>query len=272
MSDSTQNTETLTEATQSPGKKGFVSGMASSLGFLGKKMSSAASSVSKTVSDANVATPKMNKLGAESRYDIEDETVHETKQCYIYVSCAVGKQIRDKIKEQLENAAKEFNESLGKLAEPSGSINELKKFVSETTVKATAVQTAKINYDKKYNAVIVLDPPLECKLSVKDTINLQGEAVKKVDGKITEINPKTRTLKVEGTGHIKTSKGIVEHKVKMSALSVSSALEVNISDLCVGGATADDNDKGSCFAQSGGSKKLHKAEILTITTDEGICE
>lgn len=272
MSDTTNQVD----GTKSPGKKGFFSGMGSTLSSFGTKISSAASSaatsVKTTVSDANVATPKMNKIGAESRYDIEDDTIHDTKQCYVYVSCAVGKQIRDRIKEHLASAAKEFNESLGKLVDPSGSINELKKFSAEATAKTANIQTAKIAYDKKCNAVILLEHPLECKLSVKDTVDANGEAIKKVVGKITEINLKTRTLKVEGTGHMKTSKGIVEHKVKMSALSVSSSIEINISDLCVGGATADDNDKGSCFAQTGGSKKSHKAEIISISTDENICD
>lgn len=277
MSDTTNQVSTNASAdgkqVKSPEKKGFLSGMKTSFGSLKTKMAGVASSASTAVSDANVATPKMEKIGAESRYDIEDDKVHDTKQCYVYVSCSVGKEIRDKIKAQLEEAAREFNASLGKLEDPTGSINDLKKFSTEVGVKATNVQNAKNAYDKKCNAIIPLNPPLECKLSVKNTVNAQGEEVKKIDGKIVEINPKNRTLKLEGTGHIKTSKGIVEHKVKMSSMSVSSAIEVNISELCVGGATVDDNvNSGSCFAQHGGSKKSHKAEILEISSDVGICD
>lgn len=271
MSDNA-NTATDGSTVKSPEKKGFLSGFRSSLGSLKTKVSGAASSVTVAVSDANVATPKMDKIGAEKRYDIEDGTVHETKQCYVYVSCSVGKEIRDKIKRQLEEAAREFNTSLEKITEPTGSINDLKKFSTEVVAKTTNVNNAKIAYEKKCNAVIILSPPLDCKLSVKNTVDAAGAVIKKIDGKIVEINPKTRTLKLEGTGHIKTSKGIVEHKVKMSTTSVTNTLEVNISELCVGGATVDDNNQGSCFAQQGGSKRSHKTEILEVSSDMGICE
>lgn len=271
MSETPANTTNVNQV-ESPSKKS--SGIKSAFSFLGKKIGAATSAISTATSDATVATPKMSKLGAEQRFDLEDETIHANKQCYVYVSCSVGKEIRDKIKTQLEQAAHEFNETLGKLEEPKGSINELKKFSEQVNIKATSVQNAKVEYDKKRNAIIQLNPPLECKLSVMNTVDANGEAITKVDGKIIEIDPKKRELKVEGTGHMKTSKGIVEHKVKMSTLS--STINVSISDLCVGGATADDNNQGQCFkdnAQKGGNKKrLHKAEILEISSDMGICE
>lgn len=259
MSD-TANTPNI----ESPSKTS--SSVKSTFGFLGKKISNA-------TSDVTVLTPKMSKLGAEHRFDIEDETIHQNKQCYVYVSCQVGKEIRDKIKSQLEKAAKEFNETLGKLEEPKGTIAELKKFSEQATIKMTNIQNAKIEYDKKRNAIITLNPPLDCKLSVINTLNANGDPVTKVDGKIVEIDPKKRELKVEGTGYVKTSKGIVEHKVKMSALS--STIVVSISDLCVGGVTTDDNNQGQCFKsnQKGGSnKKTNEAEILELSSDLGICE
>jgi len=262
---------------KSPSKSTFSS-ITSSLGSFTKSLGSAASSVAKSVtstaSDAVVATPKMNKLGAEQRFDLEDETVHSSKDCYVYVSCQVAKEIRDKLKQQLEQAGKEFNKTLGKLEDPKGSIADLKKFSEQVNVKATAVQNAKNTYDKKCNAIIVLNPTLDCKLSVSNTVDEQGQPINKIAGKILEINPKTREIKVEGTGHIKTSKGIVEHKVKMSSTSISSSINISINNLCVGGSTADDNNQGQCFnTQTGGNKHQNKkTEILEISSDIGICE
>lgn len=278
MSENTNQSNVPTNGVKSPEKKSFLSGMKSSFGSLGSTLSKATSSVTNSVttavSDANVATPRMEQLGAENRYDIEDDTVHSEKKCYIYVSCAVGKEIRDKIKMHLEEASKEFNSTLGKLEEPTGSIKNIQKFSIDVGSKFTNIQNAKAIYDKKSTAVIPLNTPLDCKLSVKKdtTLNAQGEPVTKVNGKILEINLKSKTLKVEGSGYIKTSKGIIEKKVKMSTVSMSNTFDVNIADLCVGGATADDNDQGQCFKQSGGGKKSYKSEILEITSDMGICE
>lgn len=248
--------------------------MKSSLGSLGKKMSSAASSAASSARDATVMSPTIEELGAEQRYDIETDVVQPTKKCYVYVSCEVGKQIRDKLKEHLESAAKEYNESFGKLEEPTGSIANLQKFSAGADAKIKAIQMAKAEYEKKRATAIVLNPHLECKLSIKGTVDNSGNKLdkEKVDGKIIEIDPKGQTLKVEAIGHVKTSKGIEERKVKMSSTSISKTLDINIKNLCVGGATADDNNQGQCFAQTGGNKRSMKAEILTISSDMGICE
>jgi hypothetical protein len=193
----------------------------------------------------------------------------------VYVSCEVGKQIRNKLKEHLELAAKEYNESFGKLEEPSGSIEKLHKFSADADNKIKAIQAAKVAYEKKRATTIVLNPHLECKVSVKGTVDSSGAVIsngEKVDGKIIEINPKDKTLKIEAIGHVKTTKGIEDRNVKMSSTSLSKTLDINIANLCVGGATTDDNNQGQCFAQQGGSKRSHKAEILEISSDMGICE
>jgi len=222
-------------------------------------------SVKNTVGDSMASSPQGTKVATENRLDIETGVVG-TMNCEVYVSCEVGKQIRSKLADQLKSSADEFVESLAGLEKPTNKISDLYGFAEKAKTKVDTVKKAHTVYEQKMGAVIKLDTPLDCKIAVKNAVDENGNIVAKVTGKITEINPKAKTFKVEGSALKKVSTGTKEIKISNN---------LPISSLCVGGADADSNATAQCFGQAGGKntykfKSPHSAN--SVSSDMGICE
>jgi hypothetical protein len=222
-------------------------------------------SVKNTIGDSMASSPQATKVATENRLNIETGAV-ETMNCEVYVSCDVGKQIRSKLADQLKSAADEFSLALNGLEKPTNKISDLYGFAEKAKTKVDTVKKAHSVYEQKMGAVIKLDTPLDCKIAVKNAVDESGNIVAKVNGKITEINPKAKTFKVEGSALKKVSTGTKEIKISDN---------LPISSLCVGGADADSNATAQCFEQAGGKNayKFKSANSAnSVSSDIGICE
>jgi hypothetical protein len=208
-------------------------------------------SATSVVSDSLANTPNATKVVTENKLNLETGVIG-TMNCEVYVSCDIGKQIRSKIADQLKSAADEFIESLAGLEKPTHKISDLYGFAEKAKTKVDNVKKAHTTYE-------------DCKIAVKNAVDASGNIVAKVNGKITEINPKAKTLKVEGTALKKVSTGTKEIKISDN---------LPISSLCIGGADVDSNATTQCFEQLGGKKshKYNNHEVVSASSDLGICE
>jgi hypothetical protein len=221
-------------------------------------------SATSVVSDSLANTPNATKVVTENKLNLETGVIG-TMNCEVYVSCDIGKQIRSKIADQLKSAADEFIESLAGLEKPTHKISDLYGFAEKAKTKVDNVKKAHTTYEHKMGTIIKLEPALDCKIAVKNAVDASGNIVAKVNGKITEINPKAKTLKVEGTALKKVSTGTKEIKISDN---------LPISSLCIGGADVDSNATTQCFEQLGGKKshKYNNHEVVSASSDLGICE
>lgn len=235
----------------SPKKSGFMD-----------KMRSAKDQLASKISDSMHETPAIDTIATENRANIQGNV---TTDCKVFVSCEVGKKIKYALSSQLSSAANEFVKSLEGLKSPSQEVGELQGFAQKVKDKVTEIKNAETAYNNKIASIIKLDPALPCRVAVQKTVNSEGNKIIKVDGLITELNPKNGKFKVEATALKKISTGTKEIKIVENP---------DIENICVGGSTADDNFAQNCFKQQGGNHRggSSKTEILPVSSDLGICE
>lgn len=206
---------------------------------IGNKTSSLASSMKDSMKEAVTLPPKLNEITVTNRLNLQNDQI-ETMKCKVYVSCDVGKIIRNKILEQLQASSNSFVDSLSGLERPSGKIDDIYGFSTKAKTKVDQVNKSYAAFEKSSNAVIKLEG-LECKFIFSNAVDRDNKLVDKIDGKIVEINPKTKSLKVEGTGFKLDTTGKTGPKqVKISEI-------VSIASLCVGGASSDDQATNNCL-------------------------
>ena len=253
-------------------------------------------SASNSTNDLMAKNPNIASTSLENKLNIETEIV-STMNCRILVSCAVGKEIRQKLKDQLKTSSDNYVNTLKNIKTPADNLNELFGFSTKITEKTSEVKLAQQKYEKDMKNIIKFNPMLKCEIQVTNAVDTSGNPVTNIIGNILEIHPGNKTLYVIGTAFKKISTGTKEVEIKGN---------VNISELCIGNSTSTLPELKNCFEthtasqlpqvqhnisqhenmsssdifinnekeQSGGkiNKRNSYADNLDTSSDIGICE